>query len=216
MKRPLSRKERFRLEESIAAAEKITDAQIVLVVVEKSDAYAEIPWKAFALSAAIAGFLIVIFDLWYSRWCSPAAVMFSVLIILAAGIFSALFSIYLPGFARLFLSGHRAETEVRQYAESLFLSRELYATKHRKGILLLISLFEHQIILLPDKGLKRRLSPKTMQSIIARMKPALCAGQVARALEMGLINLVEVLAVDKRGKVRLNELSDSIIEEKGA
>lgn len=216
MKRILTNKERSLLEKRIAQAEKLTGAQIVLAVIEKCDSYAEIPWKAFALGAAVAGFLVFIFDLLYSRWCSPALVLTSVFLILTAGIFTALLSLYIPGFARLFLAAHRAETEVRQYAESLFLSRELYATRRRKGVLLLVSLFEHQIILLPDKGLNRRLRQKITQQIIEQMKPSLSAGQVARALEIGLIKLVEVLAIKKQGRARRNELANIIIEEKGA
>jgi len=216
MRRVLSNKERSLLERSIARAEKLTGAQIVLAVIEKCDSYAEIPWKAFALGAAIAGFLVFIFDLLYSQWCSPVLVMISVFIILIAGIFTSLLSLYIPSFARFFLAEHRAETEVRQYAESLFLSRELYATRRRTGVLLLVGLFEHQIILLPDKGLRRRLSHKAMQNIIGQMKPVLSSGQVARALEIGLVKIVEILALKKRGKARINELSDIIIEEKGA
>ncbi len=216
MRRVLSNKERNFLEKRIAQAEKLTGAQIVLAVIERCDSYAEIPWKAFALGAAMAGFLIFVFDLLYSQWCSPVLILTSVFLILLAGIFTALLSMYIPGFARFFLAAHRAETEVRQYAESLFLSRELYATRHRTGALLLVSLFEHQIILLPDKGLKRRLQQKAMQVIIEQMKPSLSSGQVARALEIGLIKLAEILALKKGGKKRKNELANIIIEEKGA
>jgi putative membrane protein len=216
MKRILTNKERNLLEKRIAAAEKITGAQIVLAVIEKCDSYAEIPWKAFALGAAVAGFLVFIFDLLYSQWCSPVLVMICVFIILIAGICAALLSLYIPGFARFFLAAHRAQTEVRQYAESLFLSRELYATRRRTGILLLVSLFEHQVILLPDKGLSRKLNQQVMRNIIEQMKPSLVSGQVARALEVGLIKLAEILALKKGGKKRKNELANIIIEEKGA
>lgn len=216
MKRILTNKERSLLERRIAATEKITGTQIVLAVIEKCDSYAEIPWKAFALGAAVAGFLIFVFDLLYSQWCSPTLVMISVFIILIAGIFTSLLSLYIPSFARFFLAEHRAETEVRQYAESLFLSRELYATRRRTGVLLLVGLFEHQIILLPDKGLNRRLHQKAMQKIIEQMKPSLVSEQVARALEIGLIKLAEILALKKGGKKRKNELANIIIEEKGA
>jgi putative membrane protein len=134
------------------------------------------------------------------------------------GIISALLSLYMPKFARLFLAAHRAEAEVRQYAESLFLSHELFSTRRRTGILLLVSLFERQVILLPDKGLSKRLSQKAMQKIITQMTPILASGQVPRALEKGLLKLAEILAVKKRGKPRKsrkNELRNEIIEEKG-
>lgn len=215
MKRILTNRERNLLEKRIAAVEKITGAQIVLAVIERCDSYAEIPWKAFALGAAVAGFLVFIFDFFFSQWCSDTLVLIAVVSMLVTGILAAILSLYVPKFARFFLVTHRAEAEVRQYAESLFLSRELFATRRRTGVLLLVSLFEHQIILLPDKGLNRKLNQKTMAKIIGQMKPALVSGKVVRALEIGLAGLEERLAHKKRGKSRKNELSNYIIEEKG-
>lgn len=57
MKPTLNNEERGRLNQLIADAEKRTGAQIVLAVIERSDAYDEIPWKAFALGASLAGLL---------------------------------------------------------------------------------------------------------------------------------------------------------------
>jgi putative membrane protein len=215
MKSILTNKERNLLEKRIAATDKLTGAQIVFAVIERCDSYAEIPWKAFALGAAVAGFLVFIFDLFFSQWCSDAMVLISVFSMLIAGIIAAILSLYVQKFARFFLVTNRAEVEVRQYAESLFLSRELFATRRRTGVLLLVSLFEHQIILLPDKGHNRTLNQKAMTKIIDQMKPALLSGKVVRALEIGLAGLEERLAGKKRGKSRKNELSNLIIEEKG-
>jgi putative membrane protein len=215
MKRALNNQERLRLDQRVAEVEKRTGAQIVLSVIERCDVYSELPWKAFALGVAMAGLLISAVDILRPGWASGTSVLFAVVTILAAGGAGALLCVCLPGFARLFLDAHRAEVEVRQYAESLFLSRELFATRRRTGILLLVGLFERQVILLPDKGFRRRLSQKAMQKIIAQMTPSLASGQVTRALENGLIKLTEILAVKKRGKSRKNELSNKIIEEKG-
>ena len=215
MKKILNNQERGRLDKRVAEAEKRTGAQIVVAVVQRSDSYLELPWKAFALGVSVAGLLVFIFDLLWPGWYSQTAVLISAVTILIMGILSALLSLYIPKFARLFLAAHRAEAEVRQYAESLFLSHELFATRRRTGILLLVSLFERRVILLPDKGISKRLSQKAMQKIIAQMTPSLASGHFARALENGLIKLTETLAVKKRGKSRKNELSDGIIEEKG-
>jgi putative membrane protein len=215
MKRALNDQERLRLDQRVAEVEKRTGAQIVLSVIERCDSYSELPWKAFALGVSVAGLLVFIFDLLWPGWYSQTAVLITVATILAGGIISALLSLYIPKFARLFLAAHRAEVEVRQYAESLFLSHELFATHRRTGILLLVSLFERQVILLPDTGLSKRLSRKAMQKIIAQMAPSLASGQVTRALENGLLKLAEILAVKAPRKSGKNELSENIIEEKG-
>src|SRR5512139_2835893 len=144
MKQNLNEQERKQIDLRVAEAEKRTGAQIVLAVVERSDVYAELPWKAFALGAALAGLAITVLDLLRPAWQSPIGMLLSVSATLLAGAACALACISLPGFARLFLDAHRAEVEARQYAESLFLSREVFATRGRTGILLLVSLFEHQ------------------------------------------------------------------------
>ena len=215
MKKILNDQERSRLDKRIAEAEKRTGAQIVVAVIQRSDSYSELPWKAFALGVSVAGLLVFIFDLLWPGWYSQTAMLIFVVTILITGIISALLSLYISKFARLFLATHRAEVEVRQYAESLFLSHELFATRRRTGILLLVSLFERQVILLPDTGLNKRLSRKAMQKIIAQMTPILASGQVTRALEQGLLRLEEILIVTATGESGKNELPEEIIEEKG-
>ena len=214
MKQNLNEQERQRLDKRVAEAEQRTGAQIVLSVVERSDVYAELPWKAFALGAAGAGLAVAVLDLLRPGWDSSTAVLAAVTATLIAGAACALACVSLPGFARLFLDAQRAEMETRQYAESLFLSRELFATRGRTGILLLVSLFERQVIMLPDTGLSKRLGSAAAQGIIARMTPPLASGQVAQAFEAGLAGLEAALGATAPAAVG-NELPNGIVEEKG-
>lgn len=216
MKHVLTDQERKHLDQRTADVEKRTGAQIVLAIVKRSDSYTELPWKAFALGAGFAGAGTVLFDVLRSGWDSRFAALFAVMATLAAGAACALLSIGVPRFARIFLDAHRAEVEVRQYAQSLFLSREVFATRGRMGILLLVSLFEQQVVVLPDSGLDKRLSREALQGIVARMTSALAAGQAARALENGLQALEESLAATAFAASSGNELPNVIIEERGA
>ncbi len=216
MEQILSDQERDVLNRRVADAEKRTGAQIVLAVVQRSDAYAELPWKAFALGAAAAGLAAVLLTMMRPGWQANFTVLLAVVATLAAGAAFALLCVWSPGFARFFLDAHRAETEVRQYAQSLFLAREVFATRGRTGILLLVSLFERQVVILPDTGLTKRLSREAQQTIVGRMTTALATGLVGRALEQGLQSLEENLAPSAAGAPRENELPDAIIEETGS
>jgi putative membrane protein len=216
MNQTLTDQERIRLDQRIAEAEKRTGAQIVLAVIERSDSYAELPWKAFALGASIAGLLVSLTVLFRPEWTTPATILTAVVVTLAIGGTAALLCIFVPQFARLFLHTHRAEVEVREHAKSLFLSHELFATHKRTGLLLLVSLFERQIVILPDTGLRKCLSPDAMHGIIASMTPVLAAGRTAYALEEGLKRLEDVLSAAAHAQSGKNELPDEIIEEKGA
>lgn len=215
MKQTLNDQERKHLDQSIAEAEKRTGAQIVLAVIERSDSYPELPWKAFALGASLAGFAAVILDMLRPGWTSSFAALLAVTTALAAGAACALLCVFVPGFGRLFLSAHRAGAEVRQHAQALFLTHELFATHQRTGVLLLVSLFERQVVILPDTGLHKRLGQDAMQKIIARMSVALASGQFARALEDGLDSLEQVLSSAAPAGSGENELPNNIIEEKG-
>jgi putative membrane protein len=159
---------------------------------------------------------MTLLDLVRPGWTSSFAVLFAVVVMLAAGAGCALLCITLPAFARLFLDRHRADVEVRQYAESFFLTRELFATSGRRGVLLLVSMFERKVVILPDTGLGKRLGREAMNGVIARMAPALAMGQASRSLETGLSELEEILAVSATGASGENELPNGIIEEKGA
>lgn len=88
MKRALNDQERLRLDQRVAEVEKRTGVQIVLSVIERCDSYSELPWKAFALGAAIVGLSISAVDMLRPGWASGTSVLFAVATTLAAGIAS--------------------------------------------------------------------------------------------------------------------------------
>ncbi len=213
MKQILSDTERAQLDRLIHEAEVQTKAQIVLAVVNRCDNYPEIPWKAFALGASVTGLPVLLYNLLWPGWISNAAVLLSLVVPMAAGAIGVLLTIVIPRFARLFLSQHRVETETRQYAESLFFDRELFATKKRTGILLLVSQFERQVIILPDRGLSNRLPTEVTKFIITQMSHPLSQWQVMRAMETGLDELMKALVPSAPDAQDDDELSNKIIGE---
>lgn len=215
MKQTLSDHDRNRLDGLISEVEKRTGTQIVLSVIQRSDSYAELPWKSFALGTSVTGLLVFILDVLSSGWFPGITVLMAVAGVLAGGAILALLSVLIPGFAKLFLSAFRAEVEVRQYAESLFLSHELFTTSKRTGILVLVSLFERKVVILPDSGLRDQLTKDAMQSIIVAMTVLLKRSEIRQAFEAGLEQISHILGTKIRGTGK-NELSDDIIEEKGA
>jgi putative membrane protein len=215
VKKNLDEQERRHLEQRVADTEKRTGVQVVLAVIEKSDSYVELPWKAFALGAAVAGLAVVLSGLLWPLWSRPFTMLLAVAATLIGGSVCALLCVALPGFARLFLDAHRAEVETRQYAESLFLSREVFATRGRTGVLMLVSLFEKRVVILPDTGLRPSLNADALQDIVNRMTAPLAVGHVGRALEAGLEGLEDVMGSGSTAATRVNELSNRIVQEKG-
>ena len=215
MNQVISDNDRILLDKRIAEAEKKTKAQIVLATVRRSDSYLEIPWKAFAFGSSFAGLIVFLQDILNPGWITDAVILLSLALILITGALFAFMTLLFPVFARLFLSASHKETETRQYAESLFLSRELFATEGRRGILLLISEFERQVVILPDKGVRDALSLDVMNMIILKMTQYLRQNDAGKAMETGLDELIAALCHPISTASDKNELSNEIIEEEG-
>ena len=213
MKQILTDNDRSMLDQRIAETEKQTGTQIVLASVLRSDSYAEIPWKAFAIGASITSMLSLFLDLFVLGWITNTLIIFSFALILASGAFFALLSVFFPRFARLFLSSQRKETETMQYAESLFLSNELFSTQQRRGILLLVSQFERQVVILPDTGVRDLLSKEVMEEVISIMTLHLRKNELRQAMEKGLEGIHAALDSSFSGRTDSDELSNEIIEE---
>ena len=215
MKYSLDETDRNILDKLISEAEEKTNAQIVLATIRRCDNYSEVPWKAFAIGSSLSCLVIFLLDLLIFRWITGQAMLLSVAAILITGAVFSLLTVFLPYFAGLFISGSRMETETYQYAESLFLSRELYATEGRRGILLLVSQFEKKVVVLPDRGAKSYLDDETMKRIISKMIPDLRKNKIHNALETGLNEIVKALCPSLPKGNDKNELSNEIIEEEG-
>ncbi|NLT23557.1 MAG: hypothetical protein GXX82_10970 [Syntrophorhabdus sp.] len=219
MKGILTEEERARVDEGVEEIERRTGAQIVVAVVKRSDSYAELPWKAFALGASITCLIILVLGFFAPYRASQATGLVAMAGMLAFGGLCALLTVLMPGFARLFLSRYRSEAEARQYAESLFLKREVFATRGRTGILVFVSLFEGQAVLIPDRGLAGSLTGDVIESVVGPMVASLSRGRTGEAIEKGLGRLLDILERAELAGVRdagEDELPDEVIEERGA
>lgn len=211
----LTTEEAAAVERRVAGIEARTGVQVVAAVVARSDHYPEIPWSAFALGASLAALATALSDLMRPSWITAATAVGHGVAVLGAGAALALATVLAPAFARLFLRSTRAEGEVRQRAEGMFLESEVFRTPARTGVLLLASLFERRVEVLPDVGLAGRIGPDGWRAVIDCMGGSLAAGRTAEALEAGLAALEEVLigaGLKARGGDRGGSLPDRPVE----
>ena len=194
-----------------------TGVQVVPAVIGKADSYAEIPWKAFALGASFSSLGIVVIDRLRPDWVTASTALTHAVSVLGAAAICALLAAFVQRFARLFLRRSRAQAEVRQYAESLFLRRALFATRGRTGILVLVSLFERRIEIIADTGFTGRVSEAHWNGVIAAMTPHLRNARSFEALRDALGAIEALLATEgfERSAADTNELPDSAIQERG-
>jgi len=205
------------LEQAIAGLEAQTGVQLVTAVIGKADSYVELPWKAFALGTAFAALALVVADALSPRWTGADSALIFAVAILGAGAVSALLAVAAPAYARLFLRATRRDVEVRHYAQAFSLRRELFATRGRNGILLLVALFERKVEILPDVGLHARFDRTDWRTVIDAMTPLLRERRCFGALQQGVGRLQALLlAKGMSAASGGNELADRPIQETGA
>ncbi|MEQ1774052.1 MAG: TPM domain-containing protein [Burkholderiales bacterium] len=213
----MTAQERQEINELAQQFEAATGAQAVAAVVGKADEYPDIPWKAFALGAAMAAMAVVADEFIHPDWASIHTPLRDVAAILVAGVLSCVVAMAIPAFGRLFLNRDRARAEVRQYAQSLFLQREVFATAERVGILILVARFERRVVILPDSGIARHVSARELDEVIAVMAPHLAASQPVQAFRAGFGALAALLKQKNVNPSRHgNELADGAVIEEGA
>jgi putative membrane protein len=214
----LSQSEADAIDGSTARVEARTGVQIVAAIVGKADSYAELPWIAFALGVSLAALGFVIADWLRPDWITAQVALAHTLTIMGVGGVSALAAVFVAGYARLFLRPARRDLEVRHYSESLFLRRELFKTRERNGILILVCRFERKVEILADLGFHGRMGEADWDRVIAAMTPLLREERFVDAVHAGLLLLEQVLSAKGFAGVpgSANELPDIPIEERGA
>jgi putative membrane protein len=206
----LSEQDKSHISELAARVEARTGIQVLAVVTGKSDAYPEIPWKAFSMGAALATLAQAVAVSLRLEW-DPIPSLLSWTAVLGAGMVLALAAIFLHPVARLFLGKERAAEETKQYAQSLFLERGLTRTQSRTAVLILASQFEHRSAIVADTGIIDRIPQTELEKIAAAMDASLARGSAPVALAGGLSTLEELLL--QRGFAPAPGAGDEIAQE---
>lgn len=201
----------------VAGLEAASGVEVVTAVIARADSYPEVPWKAFALGASLAALATTVIALFEPGWEAFEAVVETAVAVLAAGGAMALGTAWITPLARAFIPAERREAEVRQYAQALFLEQGLHRTRRRDGILVLVSLLEHQVVVLADCGVSEKVARSELDSVIATVTGALSRAGLADALLAGLGLLDETLARHgfRAQAGETNELKDIVIQQQG-
>ena len=199
----------------VAALEKAHGVEVVTASIAKADVYPELPWRAGALAASLTALGVAIGDVLHPDWVTSTTLLVALATVMVVGAGVSLLAIFVPAFARLFLSRARAEVEVRQFAHAFFLERQLFRTRHRLGILILVARFEHRVEVCADIGFDGRVAASEWGSVIPPMVPLLREGRTEDALVAGLDALDALLASrGYAGDGRAgNELPDATMQE---
>lgn len=154
-----------RVKAAVKEAESKISGEIVPVIVERSGVYAIASYRA-ALASAAAGFLLIIlFDRYVPEMAvyDPLIIFISVLMV---GLIGGLLAHFVDPIKRLMLTQQHMDKATRLKAESCFLEEEVFNTRQRTGIMIFISFFEHEVIIMADKGISKVVEQKEWDKLV--------------------------------------------------
>jgi putative membrane protein len=200
-----------RIKAAVKQAESKISGEIVPFFVEKSSHYTLANYKAAVMGAALVFFLIILFD----RYVPSIAVYDPVLIfalVVAGGFLGALKANYISFVKRLMLSQSYMDQATHRRAQSAFLQEEVFNTNQRTGIMIFISFFEHEVIILADKGISKVVDQKEWDLIVRTIIDHVKKDKIAEGIEKAILRCGEILL--EKGFVNspddINELKDDL------
>jgi len=197
--------EKEEIEAAIREVEKKTAGEVAVMVVDQSDSYPEAVIlggvATGGMAALITADMLLQASLWYFV---PLAALLSVLF--------GWITDTIPALKRFFVPASRLEEQVRERAVRSFYEKELYQTRDDTGVLFFISLLEHKVWVLADKGIYSRITQDELQEYATGVAQGIRNGAAAGALCRAIRSVGQVLAEHFPIKTDdTNELSNRVI-----
>jgi putative membrane protein len=209
----LSDSDRSSISDTVKAVEKRTAGEIVPMVVSASYHYpmADVIGAAvFSLPIAILATTVIGNWLWIGgrdMWLflGLAAVLFILFNVLVRNT---------PSLKRFFISQREMAEEVEEAAMTRFFSEGLHQTRDATGILIFVSVFEHKVWILADRGIDAKVADGHWEEIVAMVTDGIRQNRPAEAICEAVRKVGDILAVHFPVKTDdTDELRNIIVED---
>ena len=201
-----------RIKLAVKNAEDKISGEVVPVFVEKSGYYNIANYRGGFAGALLAFFVIIILD----RYASPEVAVYDPMLIflyvLVAGSAGAALSHFFDPVKRLLLNQVHLDQATRKRAENAFLEEEVFATRHRTGIMIFVSFFEREVIVMADRGISKVVEQKEWDKMVNDIISSIRKEKVTDGLEAAIKRCGEILL--EKGFLKtaddINELRDDL------
>jgi putative membrane protein len=215
LKKKFSEEELQRIKAAVKDAEQNISGEIVPVIIERSDLYPVANYKAALIAAAFFFVLMIILDRYViedatnTLYYDPT---FIFTVVMIGGALGSLLPNLSDGIRRSLLSRKVMDETCRQRAENAFLEEEIFNTRHRTGIMIFISFFEHEVVVMADRGISKVVEQKEWDKIVAELVGQIRAGNVTLGIESAIKRCGEILLEKGFHKSAddINELRDDL------
>ena len=211
----LTAEERERIRLAVQEAERRTKAEVVPLIVARSGLYREVRhWVGLALALLVLTILLTIESHWlpWGWHASNAAwLLLSTLVAYGCGVWLGT----LWPVIRLCASVERMRHKVKLRAEHAFSQHAVSHTRERTGVLIMLSILERQIYVLPDRSLDGLASRDHWAQVVQAAVDRLQCGDIVGGLCQGIERCGLLLADICPGRPgdNPNELPDELIQE---
>lgn len=207
--------ERERIRRAVEQAERVTQGEIVPMIVPASALYREAGYRMGLMLALLALALLLTIEIYWLPWGWHAGNAGGLLLTVVAAYGLGQWLGRLPIVIRFVTSRERMAHKVALRAEQAFYKHGLHNTKGRTGILILVSLLERRVHVLADKGLNDRVPAGTWDGLVNGIIDGIRTGQATDAICAAIATCGALLAhVSPVGSGdNPNELPDRLIEE---
>lgn len=196
-----------RIQQAVIAAEQNTSGEIVPMVVSVSGHYAEVELSALVIGLVLGTLAAFI---WHDPWGSLQAY----LLWPALGAASGLLVASIPSVKRHLIRKDRATEAVHLRSLAAFTAHGLHYTKAHTGILIFVSLLEHRVIVLADRGINEKVAPGTWDEVVKILTDGLRSRDTCRAFCSAIERCGMILAkFFPRALDDEDELANSLIIE---
>jgi len=204
-----------RIKDAVKLAEEKISGEIVPVIVERSGRYLLANYKGSLIGASLAFMIMIVLDRYIisnasnTLFYDPVFIFF---IVILGGIVGPLIPNVSEGLKRLLLSQLYMDQTTRQRAENAFLEEEVFNTRQRTGIMIFISFFEHEVMVMADRGISKVVEQKQWDLIVADLVAQIRAGNIIEGLEAGIKQCGDLLLEKgfKKTDDDINELPDDL------
>lgn len=204
-----------RIKGAVKEAENKISGEIVPVIVENSGQYGTATYKGGVILALISFALMIVVDRYLitdasnTLYYDPVFIFF--VVVLSGILGSLLVSVWVP-LRRLLISQKQMDECTRQRAENAFLEEEVFATRHRTGIMIFISFFEHEVIVMADRGISKVVDQREWDKIVGDLVGQIRQGRIIDGIEAGIKRCGEILLEKGFHKTPddVNELRDDL------
>lgn len=215
LKKKFSEADLQRIKNAVRDAENNISGEIVPVIVERSGNYPTARYKGSIIVALLTFLCVIVMDRYLitdasnTLYYDPVFIFFAVVL---GGLLGALLVIAFPPLQRLLTEQKLLDESTRQRAENAFLEEEVFNTRHRTGIMIFISFFEHEVIVMADRGISKVVNQSEWDKIVADLIGNIRAGKMIDGIEAGIHRCGQILLEKgfKKTADDVNELRDDL------